>query len=121
MKINGIELEFNCMESQTARKYEKAVKHAAEMAGRTKEAKKEFQKIDILCRGIKESFDLIFGDGTGAKVCGEKNDLSKCIDAYTQLAEEKDRQTKESIDKTNKLVEIVNGISNKKTPNLPCN
>ena len=50
MKINGIELEFNCMESQTARKYEKAVKHTAEMAGRTKEAKKEFQKIDILQR-----------------------------------------------------------------------
>ena len=45
----------------------------------------EAEGIKFLCGRIKSLFDNVFGEGTGAKVCTETDDLLICMDAYEKL------------------------------------
>lgn len=111
MKINGIELEFDFMEVETNKKFEKSAKYIAVKAKDSDEVKKLSRKIEVICGAIKEGFDIIFGNGTGVEVCGEENNLIKCMHAYNELMEEKCRQDKILDAETKKFKELLkNGI-----------
>lgn len=103
MVINGIDLEFRYFEEQTNKKTVKAQKKVIEAAKKAEDKKSMNEKILILCGGIKEGFDLIFGTGTGTSVCGEENDLKKCSDAWCDALEEMRRQGQELKEVTTKI------------------
>lgn len=112
MKINGIELEFYYMESETNKRFERATKSVSKKANDVENIKKLSEKIDVLCYAVKECFDMIFGVGTGVEVCGKENNLIKCMHALNELMEEKCRQDKVLGDETIKFKELLeNGIS----------
>lgn len=105
MQINGVELEFNYMEEETNKRTTKAMKMVIDEAKRADQEKRLSEKIAIMCGSIKEAFDFIFEPGIGDSVCGEKNDLQKCSDAYKELMYDMRRQHQ-------KLIETANDISN---------
>ena len=59
----------------------------------------------IICTAVKNAFDHIFGEGAGNKLCGEKNDLTVCVDALAELVDEMKQQRK-------KLDEAVKRFNN---------
>ena len=91
MQINGVELEYNYSEEKTNRATMEVVLYMAEK-GNESVGKPLPDSIGILSAGIKHCFDLIFGEGTGERVCGKENDLLVCVNAYNELIEEKQRQ-----------------------------
>lgn len=112
MKINGIELEFNYMEFETNKQFERAMKTVSKKANDVEKIKKLSEKIDIMCYAIKECFDVIFGIGTGVEVCGKENNLIECMHALNELMEEKCKQDKVLGDETRTFKELLtNGIS----------
>lgn len=106
MQINGVELEFNYMEEETNKRTIKAMEKVKETAEQANEEKKLPKKISIMCEGIKEAFDLIFGSGTGDSVCGKKNDLQKCSDAYKELLYDVRRQDR-NLNETTKEISSI--------------
>lgn len=115
ININGITLNLNVFEANQARKlvesYENVAKEAEQAQGKSMP-----EQIDIQCEAVKAAFDNIFGEGTGTAICGCENDLMKCIDAYTVLCEEKNRQEQMLDEKTNYLLSMY---PNEKTNLLP--
>ena len=110
MKINGVELEFNCFEEQTNKRTGKALKHVVAAAKEAEAYKKAYEKIAVICNGVKEAFDLIFGAGTGDNVCGEENDLLKCTNAFTELINEQKNQELEMAQSTKRLTSIISVV-----------
>ncbi|MBS6195486.1 MAG: hypothetical protein KH828_07900 [Clostridiales bacterium] len=106
MKINSVELELNYMEEHTNKRTIKAIKKVREEAGKADQTKKLDEKIAIMCGAIKDTFDSVFGQGTGVSVCGAENDLQKHADAYAELMEEIDRQGKRLNETTARIANI---------------
>lgn len=107
MKINDVELEFNCFEEQTAKRIVKAAKHEEAAKKETANTKKLSEQIAGTCGWMKSVFDIIFGDGTGDKVCGEKNDMLRCTNAYIELLSEQKRQECEMSQSTERLKSLL--------------
>lgn len=108
MQINGVELEYNYSEEKTNRATMEAVLYMAEK-GNESAGKPLPDSIGILSAGIKYCFDLIFGKGTGERVCGKENDLLVCVNAYSELIKEKQRQEEIMLESARKLQELLGG------------
>lgn len=108
MHINGVELEYNYSEEKTNRATMEAVLYMAEK-GNESAGKPLPDSIGILSAGIKYCFDLIFGKGTGERVCGKENDLLVCVNAYSELIKEKQRQEEIMLESARKLQELLGG------------
>ena len=106
MQINGVELEYNYSEEKTNRATMEAVLYMAEK-GNESVGKPLPDNIGILSAGIKHCFDLIFGEGTGERVCGKENDLLVCVNAYSELIKEKKRQEEIMLESARKLNELI--------------
>lgn len=106
MQINGVELEYNYSEEKTNRATMEAVLYMAEK-GNESVGKPLPDNIGILSAGIKHCFDLIFGKGTGERVCGKENDLLVCVNAYSELIKEKQRQEEIMLESARKLNEFI--------------
>lgn len=106
MQINGVELEYNYSEEKTNRATMEVVLYMAEK-GNESVGKPLPDSIGILSAGIKHCFDLIFGEGTGERVCGKENDLLVCVNAYNELIEEKQRQEEIMLESARKLQELL--------------
>ncbi len=105
MEINGLTLNLNVFEANQAQKLVDSYESVANEAERA-QGKSLPEQINIQCEAIKGAFDYIFGEGVGTAVCGYENDLSKCIDAYTALCEEKGKQEQVMNEKTNHLLAL---------------
>lgn len=105
MEINGLTLNLNVFEANQAQKLIDSYESVANEAERA-QGKSLPEQINIQCEAIKAAFDYIFGEGVGTAVCGYENDLMKCVDAYTRLCEEKDRQEQMMNEKTNRLLSM---------------
>lgn len=88
MVINGVELEFNLYDAESEQMKKRYFAELEKMKNISEEQSKfenEVEGIKFLCSRIKSLFDNVFGEGTGVKVCTEKNDLLICMDAYEKL------------------------------------
>lgn len=112
MQIKGMELEFNFHEENMNRRTLEAFESVSDDAKKT-EGKEASEQIGIICKSIKNAFDYIFGQGTGEKVCGNKNDLTICTDVFSDLVEEKNRQEEELKRKTERLLRAFSNSGNK--------
>lgn len=107
MQINGVELEYNYHEVEMNRRTLEGIDIVTDAAASTKgDAEHLSEDMELICTAVKDAFDHIFVDGTGDKVCGEKNDLVVCIDAISDLTQEINVQ-KEVL---NAAVERFNGL-----------
>lgn len=97
MRIHDVDLKFELYdadcEEQNARYFEELKK----MERITKDVPEgtETERCIYLCERLKGLFDAVFGAGTGCKVCGEGNNLLRCLSAYEQLIAEQIGQQKE--------------------------
>lgn len=96
MVINGKELKFSLFDEDNADMKKRYFEKLEEMA-HVRDALPdgtEQEKNTYLCDRIKDMFDYVFGEGVGADVCGQGNDLLVHLEAYDQLVSEQIRQQK---------------------------
>lgn len=95
LEMNGKKFEFDLFEFETAEKYEKAFVDINEEIVKAQEIEVLSQSIVMQCDAIRKVLDRIFGDGTGANVCGEKYNLNNHLSAFEALVDEATRQRRE--------------------------
>ena len=93
MEINGKELNFSLFNDDAGMKkrYFEKLKEMAHVRDALPDGTEQ-EKNKYLCDRIKEMFDNVFGEGVGASVCGQGNDLLVHLEAYDQLVSEQIRQ-----------------------------
>ena len=94
MEINGVTLEFDILDADTAEKYERALREMEQEADSLDEQGdiSLADNIRIQCRAIFDFFNTIFGEGTDKAIFGEKVNLGTCMDAYDQVVDTANRQ-----------------------------
>lgn len=109
MLIHGVELNFDLYDSGNIKLRKRYFQELKKIQGIAKAMPKnadEKTQIGYLCGRIKKMFDKVFSPGTGDAVCGEGNNLLKCMQAYEQLVSDQIRQNNEY----NAIMERVRGI-----------
>ena len=79
---NGKQFEFDFRDADNAERYEDAIK---KMESEEKELEKEGSASVIIrgqCAFLKRFFDRVLGDGAGKAICGERDNLMCCYNAY---------------------------------------
>ena len=92
MIINGVELEFDLYDLETAKRMDKAIDAVKSVAINKKTYA---DRIRSECKAAFVFFDALFGDGTAKKVFGDELNLKKCTDAMALIYEERTRQEQE--------------------------
>lgn len=111
MKINGVELNFELYDSNNIKLRKRYFKELGKLRGISKSMPKgadERTQIEYFCGKIKKMFDKVFYTGAGDEVCGEGNNLLKCMNAYEQLVSDQIRQNNEY----NAIIEKIRNIKN---------
>ena len=94
MEINGKELNFSLFDKDNAevkKRYFEKLEEMAHVRDALPDGTQQ-EKNKYLCDRIKDMFDYVFVEGTGASVCGQGNDLLVHLEAYDQLVNEQIRQ-----------------------------
>lgn len=86
MEINGVELEFNIYEYETAKKYEEAVQILS--AAKHDTSLSYAATIKEQCRFASDFIDKIFGAGTAAQIFDGKLDMKLYTEAVRSIVEE---------------------------------
>lgn len=87
LEINGVKLEFDMLDADTAERYEQALaamEKAVEMLG-AEENMGLAENIRSQCWAIFDFFNVVFGEGTDKALFGDKANLGLCMDAYDQV------------------------------------
>lgn len=82
---NGAEYEFDMFDADTADKFQTAYEN---MQKNEKDAPKDGRLAELTrgqCKLIKAFFNDTLGAGSGDAVCGEKDNLSACYEAYSKF------------------------------------
>lgn len=97
LNINGIELDFDIMDADTAEKYEDALKIATSIQNNV-QGMNPGESIRYQCNCIFDIFNTLFGPGTDKKLFGDKANLRICLEAFEALVTEANNQA-ENMDK----------------------
>lgn len=107
-EINGVQLEYDAFDAETAGKLEAAKKEVIN-AITSSENVRSTEGIEAAlrtqCKAIKKFFDDMFGIDTGKNICGEKDNLYKCTEAFGKFMKEDDRQSE--VFKSNDAISFV--------------
>lgn len=97
MIINGVELDFHLYDGDKHDVKERYFEELKKMKDIKSEipAGSEQEQNKYLCDRIKGFFDHVFGEGAGAAVCGEGNDLLEHMRAYDAIVTEQISQQEE--------------------------
>jgi len=82
---NGASYEFDFRDADDAAKYEAAV---AALKEAEKNASKDGSASEMIkqhCSMLKTFFNVCLGDDAGDAVCGKKNNISECYEAYDEF------------------------------------
>lgn len=103
--MNGYEYEFDLFDLETAEKCDKAFADIYVALEEIAENEKLPVSIQLQCDAIRNCIDEIFGEGEGIRVCGEKYNLTKHLDAYESLVDDAIRQRKEHENRGRKYIQ----------------
>lgn len=94
MKINNVTLDFDLYDADNVELRERYFEKLDEMKTVAEDIPDgtETEKRRYLCGRVKTIFDEVFGEGTGVKVCGMKDNLLVCMKAFDELVSEQARQ-----------------------------
>lgn len=98
MLIHGVELNFDLYDSRNIKLRKRYFQELKKIQGIAKAMPKnadEKTQTEYLCGRIKKMFDKVFSPGTGDAVCGEENNLLRCMQAYERLVADQIRQNNE--------------------------
>lgn len=98
MVINGVELQFDLYDADSTemrKRYFSELEKMKTIEADSKKIQDEQAQVKFLCGRIKGMFDTVFGEGTGEKVCTNRNSLMICMNAYEKLVHDQIRQDKE--------------------------
>lgn len=112
MLINNIELEdLDIYDADVMEKVEKSIKNAIDGIQIAETEEKENHAIfRRICDLIFKCFDDIFEEDTSKKLFNDKRNVKVCMIAFSELADEVERQKKEGM-------ELFSSIGNKYTAN----
>ena len=82
-EYNGCTYEFDIADADASEKYEKAIEVMEEEEKTIPKTGKLSEIYRAQCGLIKHFFDNVFEEGAGAKVCGEKDNITNHYTAYT--------------------------------------
>lgn len=91
VSLNGVELDFDMMDVDFYERYMENAGKLDEVMGSElpEEDREDYRKIVKLfrerCAAMREFLDQLFEPGTGSKVCGEKDNIEVCLDAYIAM------------------------------------
>lgn len=94
-EINGVELEYDAFDMDTVEKFTAAKQEVADQVTALADTKDIVKVGRAQCKAVKGFFDTVFGEGMGEKVCGEKDNLKACAEAYGAMLREDFRQGQE--------------------------
>lgn len=86
-EYNGYEYEFDIADADYSEKYEVAIEAMAKEEKEIPKAGKLSEIYRAQCGMIKRFFDNVFVEGAGANVCGARDNVTKCYDAYLAFIE----------------------------------
>ena len=101
LKINGVELEFDLLDADTAEKYDEALSEVSGIEDKVT-GMSTGESIRYQCNTIFDVFNTIFGEGTDKMIFGEKVHLGKCLDAFETLITEANKQAEDTSKKYSK-------------------
>lgn len=109
--INDVELEYDGLDVETAGKAKLCKDHIANECERSAGLEMP-ENLNIMCDAVKKGFDILFGEGVGVKVCGERNNIGTCSNAYAALLKE-DKRQEEDFEKNNHLSKLLKSTKKK--------
>lgn len=79
---NGVSYEFDVRDADTSEKYEDALEKMAKEEKEIPKTGKGSEIIRAQCKMLKNFFDSCLGKNAGTAICGEKNNIAVCYEAY---------------------------------------
>lgn len=96
MKILDREIEYDFLDIENMKRYEKALDIYVEQIEEMKKFQgKDSEGAERICKIIYSFFDELIGQGTAIQILGEKPNYVKCLKAMKQIIEEKLKSEKE--------------------------
>ena len=98
--IQGVELDINMLDADTAERVETAVEKVQKAANDLSQNKtiKLSEGIRSICHEVFNCFDNIFGEGTDKQIFGGHTDMGDCMEAFAQLVQQTEQDGKQRID-----------------------
>lgn len=81
-KFNNFEVEFDITDVDIAEKYEKTFEIMGEKEKQLPKTGKQSELLKAQFKWFSETFDLLFGEGSGEKIFNGKKSVSLGFDAY---------------------------------------
>ena len=82
---NGAKYDFDVRDADISEAFEKALEKMRETEKTLPKEGKGSVIIRAQCKMLKTFFDDLFGEGAGVAICTEKDNVSVCYSAYTDL------------------------------------
>ena len=117
-EYNGYSFEYDIADADDSEKFESAIDV---MSKEEKNLPKDGRLSVIYkaqCGMIKTFFDNVLGEGAGTKVCGEKNNVTDCYNAYTAFLGYVKNQRDNVLSIKNTLAKYTNRPIKKPTDHL---
>lgn len=94
---NGIEVEFDVYDAETADIYDRFLKSATEASEKLETMLNEApgDSIRLMFEVIIDGCDTLFGSGMGTKICGERPNLKVALSVFGKIRESQDIQITE--------------------------
>jgi len=103
LEINGVALEFDILDADTAERYEAATKALQkDLSALDLKAISSAEAIRQECQIVFAYFDTIFGAGTAEAIFAGKVNLNRCMDALELLTESSKSQQKKFSERAQK-------------------
>lgn len=103
LEINGVALEFDILDADTAERYESATEAVVKQLGELDLDKmSQAEAIRQECYIVFDYFDAIFGEGTAKTIFGEKTNIGICAAAMEQVSNSAAEQNKAFSDRLTK-------------------
>lgn len=99
--VNGVELDFNLYDYDTALKYENALHEVTHAKPQSKNLSSVIRE---QCEVVFAFFDSVFGEGTAEKVFQGRYDFKNCTEAFGEVVRAAKAQVKEYDDLLSKYV-----------------
>ena len=103
---NGHSFIYDIADADEAERYEAAIKRM----GDTEKALPKDGSLSVIyraqCKYLKTFFDDVLGAGAGVKVCGEKDNITTCYNAYMDFLRFVSKQRDNILDTRNALRDL---------------
>lgn len=88
MIINGKEFDFDIADVDNMERYEKALHDMQDTAKNAKKGLSTVENARLICKGARDFFDTVLGDGKSKDIFGEKDNVRTAYDVLEKFIED---------------------------------